>query len=97
LLGSDALLPLHSSNKPQQPATHRSANLVSGYNESRAIEPIFVSVKEAAQALSVSPWSVYRLCESGTITSVKRGNRRLVAVRSLREYADTLLEAEASA
>lgn len=54
------------------------------------IQPIFVSVKEAAQVLGLTPWSVYQLCDQQKIESRYHGRRRLVLVESLREYADSL-------
>lgn len=55
-----------------------------------SIEPIFVSVKEAARALNISPWSCYQLLDKGAIKSATMGRRRLVYVDSLREYAAEL-------
>lgn len=55
-----------------------------------AIDPIFVSVKEAAQALSLSTWKVYRLLDDQKIVSQYEGGKRLVLVESLREYAGSL-------
>lgn len=55
-----------------------------------AIDPIFVSVKEAAKALSITPWSVYQKCDAGLIESRYFGKRRLVSVDSLRAYANSL-------
>lgn len=54
------------------------------------ITPIFVSVKEAARALSLTTWSVYRLLDEGAIDSRYHGRRRLVSVASLNEYAASL-------
>jgi excisionase family DNA binding protein len=55
-----------------------------------SIEPIFVSVKQAAKALNISPWSCYQLLDAGKIKSQYSGRRRLVRVDSLRAYADGL-------
>lgn len=55
-----------------------------------ALEPIFVSVKEAAAALSISPWQVYKLLDRKEIASQYQGTRRLVNVKSLHEYAANL-------
>jgi excisionase family DNA binding protein len=52
--------------------------------------PIFVSVKQAANMLAISPWSTYQLLESGEIESRYKGRRRLVLVSSLEEYARNL-------
>ena len=54
------------------------------------LEPIFVSVKQAADALALSTWQVYQILDSGEIESRYKGSRRLVVVRSLREYAEQL-------
>lgn len=54
------------------------------------IQPIFVSVKDAARLLGLTTWSVYKLLDEQKITSRYHGRRRLVLVDSLREYADSL-------
>lgn len=54
------------------------------------IEPIFVSVKQAAQALAISPWVCYQLLDKGAIDSRYVGRRRLVSVESLKRYAADL-------
>lgn len=59
-------------------------------SESATIEPIFVSVKHAADVLALSPWSVYQLLDEQKIESSYQGRRRLVNVKSLRRYADGL-------
>jgi len=65
------------------------------------IPPIFVSVKEAAEILSLTPWSIYDLLNKGLIESRYHGRKRLISYESLQEYAASLpkvLEAdEASA
>lgn len=60
-------------------------------SSSRAgIEPIFVSVAEAADALAVSRWQIYELLNKQQIESRYQGRKRLVVVSSLREYAQGL-------
>jgi len=54
------------------------------------IDPITISVKDAAAALGVAPMTIYRLCDQGVIQSGYQGRKRLVYVASLREYADNL-------
>ena len=49
-----------------------------------------MSVKDAAKALAISPWSCYQLLDAGQIDSRYQGRRRLVSVASLREYAERL-------
>lgn len=55
-----------------------------------AIDPIFVSVDDAAKVLALSPWTIYQLLDAKAIRSVRHGRRRLVDVASMREYAATL-------
>lgn len=57
---------------------------------SSSLEPIYVSVKEAATMLSISPWSCYQLLDAQAIDSRYHGRRRLVSVTSLRAYAEGL-------
>lgn len=56
------------------------------------IDPIFVSVKDAAAALGVSTWQMYQLLddEDRPIESRYVGRRRFVVVESLRRFADNL-------
>ena len=58
--------------------------------QGEGLDPIFVSVKEAARALGISPWSCYQLLDSQQIESRYHGRRRLVDVKSLRKYAASL-------
>jgi len=54
------------------------------------LEPIFISVKETARILSLTPWSVYQLCDQGELEAQYHGKRRLVRLASVRSYADRL-------
>lgn len=54
------------------------------------VEPIFVSVKDAALILGLSQFSVYQLLNNGAIESRYQGRRRSVVLTSLREYAAAL-------
>lgn len=56
----------------------------------RAVEPIFISIKDAAQILSLTPAYVYELCDEQVIESQYAGRRRLVRLASVRSYADAL-------
>lgn len=58
--------------------------------QSETIEPLFVSVKEAARAVGVSPWTMYQLLDAEKIDSRYQGRRRLVVVESLKHYAANL-------
>jgi excisionase family DNA binding protein len=55
-----------------------------------SIAPIFISAQQAADALSVTRWQLYRLLDDQKIASQYLGRRRLVRVSSLHEYADSL-------
>jgi excisionase family DNA binding protein len=59
--------------------------------------PIFVTVKQAADMLAISPWSMYQLLDDGSVDARYMGRRRLVSVASLREYAEGLPNEPASA
>jgi hypothetical protein len=59
-------------------------------NPAESVTPIFVSVKQAADMLAISPWSMYQLLDEGSVKSQYKGRRRLVQVASLKEYADNL-------
>ena len=54
------------------------------------LDPVFVSVKQAAELLAVSPWQIYDLLDKQAIESRYQGRRRLVVVSSLRKYAESL-------
>ncbi len=56
----------------------------------QSVAPIFVSVKQAAQMLGVSPWTCYQLLDKQAIESRYQGRRRLVVVESLHEFARNL-------
>lgn len=53
-----------------------------------AIEPAYVTVKEACSFLRTSRSFLYKLIRLGEIDTIKRGVRRLVVLHSLREYAE---------
>ena len=54
------------------------------------IEPLFMSVKDAAATFAVSTWQMYQMLDEGVIDSRYQGRRRLVSVESLRRYAASL-------
>jgi hypothetical protein len=56
------------------------------------VDPIFVSVKQAAQMLGLSTWSVYKMLDDPTceLTSQYQGRRRLVRYASVVAYANNL-------
>jgi excisionase family DNA binding protein len=73
---------MHDTPVPSSPASGTTAP---------AIDPIFLSVKDAAKALSLSSKAVYRLMDQGEIENTWHGTRRLVFTESLRAYAERLL------
>lgn len=58
-------------------------------------DPLLVSVKAAAESLSLTPWSVYKLLDQADspLKSVYQGRRRYVVVSTLQDYVDTLPDA----
>lgn len=56
----------------------------------QSIDPIFISVKEAAKALDTTPQTVYALLDKQLIESRYQGRLRKVVVASLRDYAANL-------
>ncbi len=71
-----------------------------GHPPTEGIEPIHVSVADAARILGISPHHCNRLinADDSPIASRYLGKRRLVVLASLREYAANLpIEREASA
>lgn len=54
------------------------------------LDPIYVSVKEAARMLGVSTWLMYQRLDKQEIESRYEGRKRLVVVESLRAYAANL-------
>jgi excisionase family DNA binding protein len=54
------------------------------------LDPIYVSVKEAARLLGLSAWSIYQKLDQQVIESRYDGRKRLVVVESLRKYAASL-------
>lgn len=65
-------------------------------NRGRRVPGVLYNVQDAAEALSLSKWTVYELIRSGRLRSVKQGQRRLVPVAALHEYVK-LLESEGAA
>lgn len=55
--------------------------------EAATVDPIHVSVKDAARILGVSPWTCYQILDAGKIECRYHGRRRLVVLESLRKYA----------
>jgi excisionase family DNA binding protein len=62
----------------------------------RGIEALLLTPEDAAAVLGVGRVTVYELIRLRVLPSVKIGRCRRVAMKSLREYVDRLLAAEAS-
>lgn len=64
------------------------------------VDPLFVSVKEAARILGVSTWLMYQRLDQQLIESRYEGRKRLVSYDSLKSYAaglpDVAIKADAS-
>lgn len=54
------------------------------------LDPINVSVKEAARVLGVSTWTMYQRLDQQAIESTYEGRKRLVNYASLKAYAAAL-------
>ncbi len=48
------------------------------------MEPIAISIKDAAKALSLGRTSIYALIKSGRLDTIKLGRRTLIKAASLR-------------
>lgn len=59
-------------------------------DDNQALEPIFISVKQTADMLGVTPAHVYYILDRQEIESRYIGRRRLVVLKSLRAYAENL-------
>jgi excisionase family DNA binding protein len=61
------------------------------------LDPIYVSVKEAARILGVSTWLMYQRLDQQAIESRYEGRKRLVSYASLKDYAAAMPETKADA
>lgn len=58
------------------------------------IEPVSVSVEDAAHLLGVSAPTVYQLIQRGGLPAFKAGSRTLIGVAALRRWVDAQTERE---
>ncbi|GAA4878915.1 helix-turn-helix domain-containing protein [Pseudonocardia benzenivorans] len=65
--------------------------------DSPAIERVFLTVEEVAEALQIGRTRVFTLIAAREITSVKIGNLRRIPVDAVREYATRLVQLEREA
>ncbi|HEY0118029.1 MAG TPA: helix-turn-helix domain-containing protein [Cellulomonas sp.] len=49
-------------------------------------QPYFYTVREAAEMLRISPWTLNRMIQAKQIRSAQIGTRRLIPVDALSEY-----------
>lgn len=61
------------------------------------VDPIFLSVKDAARILGVSSWLMYQKLDAQAIESRYEGRKRLVSYASLKAYAAALPETQIKA
>ena len=52
------------------------------------MDPIFVSIADAAKALGLGRTSIYAMIGDGRLDAVKLGNRRLVTIESIRRLVE---------
>jgi excisionase family DNA binding protein len=52
------------------------------------MEPLFVSITDAAKALSLGRTSIYQLINAGELETRKMGRRRLVMVASIKRLVE---------
>lgn len=55
------------------------------------VEPVLLTVTQAAQMLAASPWDVRQLCESGRLDHGKIGGRIVIPVTAVRRFAAELV------
>lgn len=54
------------------------------------LEPLLLSVNDAATMLGMSRPTLYKLLSSGALRAVKSGGRTMIPTQALREYVDAL-------
>jgi excisionase family DNA binding protein len=52
------------------------------------MDPLLVSVQEAARMLGIGRTSIYQLINSGELQTMKLGRRRLITIESLRRVTE---------
>ena len=58
-----------------------------------SIEPMFVSVRDAAKILAESPWTIRDKLRRKVLAGKKSGRRTLVVMASIRAHAESLPDA----
>ena len=61
---------------------------VSPSNVVPAVEPLLVTVKQAAKLLSISKYALRRLVQQGLLPYRRIGSRWLIPTKALRTFAD---------
>lgn len=59
-------------------------------------EPDLITVKAAADRLSLTPWSVYKLLDEAKLQGKYQGRRRYVLTASLKKYVKDLSDMPAA-
>lgn len=52
------------------------------------MDPLLVSVQQAARMLGIGRTSIYQLINSGELQTMKLGRRRLITIESLRRVTE---------
>lgn len=55
-----------------------------------ALEPLLISIAEAAEALGLGKTSIYALIEARKLERLKIGRRTLIKLASIRQFMDSL-------
>jgi hypothetical protein len=58
-------------------------------------QAVLVSIRDAADMLGLTPWTIYFLCERGELASGLVGRRRMVSAQSVGAYADRVVASSA--
>ena len=62
-----------------------------GHEETGAADELrLISIPEACERLSIRHWSIYRLINEKSLKTVKIGARRLISLRDLNDFIETL-------
>jgi excisionase family DNA binding protein len=69
-----------------QPRSKALREALSKQTDSKMDDQMLLSVDETCQRLGISRWSLYRQINTGKLTSVKIGRRRLISPRAVTDF-----------
>ena len=58
--------------------------------QATSVDPLFVTVKDAARVLALSPKTIYRLMDAGEIEDTYHGRKRMAVYASVLAYGEKL-------